>query len=97
MTMQRKLVFAAGALGMMLGAAPAAAQSGMYPGTQNVNDCTLLRDPDQTRRCIEAYQGAPPVPHTSPMPSSPLLLPTTPSSPAPATPQTAPPPRLAPR
>jgi hypothetical protein len=75
-----------------------ASAQGMWPNTTNVNDCTLLRDPDQTRRCIEAYQGAPPVPNTSPSPQgSPLLLPTTPSAPQTTTPQTAPPPRLAPR
>jgi hypothetical protein len=69
----------------------------MWPGTQNVNDCTLLRDPDQTRRCIEAYQGAPPSPTTSPMMQRPnMLLPTNPPA-GNGAPAQAAPPRLAPR
>lgn len=97
--MSPRLLFQAligGAALAALGANLAAAQQGMWPGTQNVNDCTLLRDPDQTRRCIEAYQGAPPSPNTSPMTQSPLLLPTTPQS-GNAPPAQAAPPRLAPR
>lgn len=29
-----------------------------WPNTQNVNECTQLTNPDDMRRCIEAYQGA---------------------------------------
>jgi hypothetical protein len=70
-----------------------------WPGTQNVNDCTLLREPDLMRRCIEAYQGAPAGPSTTAPTTSPMLLPQTPApSPSPVTPApVAPPPRLAPR
>jgi hypothetical protein len=68
-----------------------------WPNTQSVNDCTLIPEPDQMRRCIEAYQGAPAGPSSAPV-NSPLLLPQPSPSPQPTRPPgQAAPPRLAPR
>jgi hypothetical protein len=88
----RAIVLAVTALAM--GVSSSNAQS-RWPNTQNVNECTQLQNPDDTRRCIEAYQGAS-TSATSPMQRpSPLLLPT-PTPPAAPSGQAAPP-RLAPR
>lgn len=71
------------AIGALLFLEPGTAQAqSRWPNTQNVNECTQLNDPDQTRRCIEAYQGAQTDPVAAPRtPSTPLLLPM-PSQPA---------------
>jgi hypothetical protein len=86
------LVIAVAALVMSISSSEAQSR---WPNTQNVNECTQLQSPDDTRQCIEAYQGVS-THSTSPMEqTSPLLLPT------PATPNApsgqAAPPRLAPR
>lgn len=86
------IILAAAALGMSVSGSFAQSR---WPNTQNVNECTQLQDPDDTRRCIEAYQGAS-TSATSPMhQTTPLLLPT-PAAPAAPTGQAAPP-RLTPR
>lgn len=61
------------AIGALLFLEPGTAQAqSRWPNTQNVNECTQLNDPDQTRRCIEAYQGAQ---------TDPVAAPRTPSTP----------------
>ena len=88
------LVLAIAALGMSVSSSNAQSR---WPNTQSVNECTQLQDPDQTRRCIEAYQGASTGSTSPAQQTSPLLLPTTPTAPASPPVGQAAPPRMAPR
>jgi hypothetical protein len=74
---------------------PAFAQQ--FPGTKSVNDCTFLKDPDQTRRCVESYQGSAQTPVITSPDTMPGLIGIPQAAPPAARPATtAPPPRLSP-